>query len=112
MVWASSIKKEQIFERLHKKVTKYLLYETSTQRVTYRLTGTLTKHRKVHLAVQVYKSLNRLSPPYLQDVFSYARAITGRVGRHINHLFIPSVRTNYGKNAFYYKGATYEIVLL
>ena len=55
-------------------------------------------------AVQVFKILNKISPPYLHGIFSYVVDVTGRSGRNLHRLFVPSVRTNYGKQSLAYRG--------
>ena len=62
----------------------------------------LVECRHFHVAVVVYRTLHRLSPLYLADIFRYATAVTSHIGR--NKLFMPRVRTLYGINNFYYKG--------
>ena len=58
------------------------------------------------MAIQIFKSLRQLSPPYLHDIFKFSVDITGHhAGRHINRLFVPRVFTNYGKKSFFYRGA-------
>jgi len=39
---------------------------------------------------------------YLADTFRYPTAVTSQTGRNNHSLFVPRVRTSYGKNRFYY----------
>ena len=57
-----------------------------------------------HTALQVFKIVNRISPPYLHGVFSFAVDVTGRSSRNIHGLYVPSVRTNFGKLSLAYRG--------
>ena len=65
---------------------------------------TLAECRRFHAAVVVYRTLHWLSTLYLADTFRYATAVTFHNGRNNHPLFVPRVRTSYGKNSFYYKG--------
>ena len=60
-----------------------------------------------HTAIQIFKSLHRISPPYLHDIiilFQFSKDVTGHLNRNVNHLFVPRVFTNYSKWSFYYPG--------
>ena len=59
-----------------------------------------------HTALQVYKIVKKISPPHLHDIFSFAVDFTGHFGRNQHKLFVPRVRTNYGKRSLAYKGTT------
>ena len=86
-------------ERLHSKFTSSF---HSSDNFNFR--SSLTERRTFHTAVQVFKILNKISPPYLHGIFSYAVDVTGRSGRNLHRLFVPSVRTNYGKQSLAYRG--------
>ena len=86
-------------ERLHSKFTSSF---HSSDNFNFR--SSLTERRTFHTAVQVFKILNKISPPYLRGIFSYAVDVTGRSGRNLHRLFVPSVRTNYGKQSLAYRG--------
>jgi len=75
-----------------------------TSEVITELYRTLAKRRRFHTAIIVYKILHQLSPGYLRATSNYVTTVTSHVGRNIHRLFVPRVRTNYGKNSFYYKG--------
>ena len=70
-----------------------------------RFSLTLTERRRFHTAIQIFRSLHRLSPPYLHNIFQLSKDITGHVSRNINRVFVPRVFTNYGKRSFFYRGA-------
>jgi len=65
---------------------------------------TLTELRLYHAAIQVYRTLHKLSPPYLHDSFHCAVDITSRAARNAHRLFVPRVRTTMAKNSFYFRG--------
>ena len=62
---------------------------------------TLVERRQFHTAIMVYRILHRLSPTYLQDTFKYTTTVTSHVGRNRYRLFVPRVRTTYGKNSLF-----------
>jgi len=63
---------------------------------------TLTERRRFHIAIQIYKVLHHLSPPYLHDTFHDAVDITSR---NIHRLFVPRVQTTLAKHSFYFRGS-------
>ena len=79
-------------ERLHSKFTSSLPFSGN-----FNLRLSLTERRTFHTALQVFKIVNRISPPYLHGVFSFAVDVTGRSSRNVHRLYVPSVRTNFGK---------------
>ena len=89
-----------LIERVHSKFVQKLplLYHS-------RLSFTLTDRHRCHTALQVFRSLRQISPPYLHHIFQFSKDLTGRVGRNINCLFVPRVFTNFGKRNFFYRGA-------
>ena len=40
----------------------------------------------------------------MQGLFSYAIDVTGRSGRNPHRLYVPRIRTNYGKRSLRYRG--------
>ena len=54
--------------------------------VTYhsKFPFTLTERCRFHMAIQIFKSLRQLSPPYLYDIFKFSIDITGHASRNIN----------------------------
>jgi len=87
-VWTPSSSSD--LERLHSKFT------SSTAADNFYLRLSLTERRVFHTA-QVFKIVNRIFPPYLHDIFSFAVDVTGRSGRNQHRLFVPRVNTDYGK---------------
>ena len=63
-----------------------------------------SERRVYHTALQVFKIVNNISPSYLHHTFSFAVDVTGRSGRNQHRLFVPRVRTNYGKRSLAYRG--------
>ena len=61
---------------------------------------TLAEHRRFHTAIIVYRTLHQLSPLYSTDTFKCVTTVTLHIGRNSNRLFVPRVRTSYGKNSF------------
>ena len=90
---------EAAMERLHSKVSSLALHQDSL------LSSSLRSRRRYHIAVQVYKAIHCLSP-YFSNTFTLSSSLTGRPLRNPHSLHIPTVRTNYGKSSFYYRGAT------
>ena len=86
-------------ERLHSKFTSSL---PSSDNFNLRLS--LTERRTFHTALQVFKIVNRISPPYLHGVFLFAVDVTGRSSRNVHRLYVPSVRTNFGKWSLAFRG--------
>lgn len=86
-------------EKIHSHFAGFLCFTDSFLRLT------LSERRRFHTAVQVFKSVRRLGPVYLNDVFTNSVALTGHSGRDPHRLFIHRVRTNFGKGGFYYRGA-------
>jgi len=64
----------------------------------------LTEWWQYHAAIQVYKTLYKLSPLYLHDFFHYAADITSSAIRNAHCLFVPIVRTVIAKKQFYFHG--------
>ena len=65
-------------ERLHSKFTSSLPSSDN-----FNLQMSLTERRTFHTALQVFKIVNRISPPYLHGVFSFAVDVTGRSSRNV-----------------------------
>ena len=101
LTWSPSTAKQTcLIERIHSKfINKLPLTHRS------KFPFTLTERRRFHTAVQIYKSLHQLSPPYLHNIFQFSKDITGHISRNVNRLFVPRVLTNYGKRSFFYRGA-------
>jgi len=86
-------------ERLHSKFTSSIPSSDS-----FNLCSSLSEGRVYHTALQVFKIVNNISPSYLHNTFSFAVDVTGRFGRNHYRLFVPRVRTNYGKQSLGYRG--------
>ena len=100
VIWSPSTAKQTcLVERIHLKFVRRL---PSSYHPKFPFT--LTERRRFHTAIQIFKSLRRISPPYLHDIFQFSKDVTGRLSRNINGLFVPRVFTNYGKRSFYYRG--------
>ena len=81
-----------------------LLYASLLSSINFNLQSTITKRRTFHTALEVFRIVNKISPPYLHGIFSYAVDVTGQSGRSVHRLFAPSVRTNYGKQSLAFRG--------
>ena len=101
IIWSpSTAKQTRMLERIHSKFVNRLPLPYHS-----RFSLTLTERRRFHTAIQIFRSLHRLSPPYLHNIFQLSKDITGHVSHNINRLFVPRVFTNYGKRSFFYRGA-------
>ena len=76
-----------------------LLYASLLSSINFNLQSTITERRTFHTALEIFRIVNKISPPYLHGIFSYAVDVTGHSGRSAHRLFAPSVRTNYGKQS-------------
>ena len=100
VIWTPSMAKQTcLIERIHSKFIRKLPSSYHS-----KFPFTLTECRRFHTAIQIFKSLRRISPPYLHDIFRFSKDVTGRISRNINRLFVPRVSTNYGKRSFFYRG--------
>ena len=66
-------------ERVHSRFVSSIPSSTS---VVLDLKLSLTERRTYHTAVKVFKILHKIAPPYLCDMFQYASAVSGHVGRN------------------------------
>jgi len=99
MAWTpSSVQRFRQLERLHSKFYNPSSGTDSTVR------GTLTERRRFHTAIQIYRVLHHLSPPYLHGTFQYA-VVTGHAGQNLHRLFVPQVQTTLAKHSFYFRGS-------
>jgi len=100
VIWTpSTAKQTSVIERVHSKFVRKL---PSSYHSKFPLT--LTERRWFHKAVQIFKSLCRISPPYLHGIFQFSTDVTDHLSHNIHRLFVPRVFTNYGKRSFYYLG--------
>ena len=88
-------------ERVHTKFVSSLPASTFT---VFDLKLSLVERRTYHTAVQSFKILHELTPPYLHSMFCYASAVSGRVGRNPLRMYVPSIRTNYGRGSLWDRG--------
>jgi len=72
-----------MIERLHLKVVHKLPSSYHS-----RFPFTLTELRRFHVAVQIFKALHKISPPYLHDIFQFSRNVTGHLSCNVNRLFV------------------------
>jgi len=63
------------------------------------MASTLAEWQSYHTAIQVYRSVHKISPSYLHN---NAAEITGRYACNKHRLFVPRVRTSLAKNSFYF----------
>ena len=99
-IWIPSTAKQTcLIERVHSKFIHELpsFYHS-------KFPFTLTEHCQCHTAIQIFKSLHQISPPYLHDILKFPKDVTGCFSRVVNLLLVPRVFTNYGKQSFYYWG--------
>ena len=100
VVWSPMMNQLKIMERLHSKVMSSVCHVR--KRLSSCFVYTLLECRRFHSLVQIYKILHRVSPPYLFNLSRYARDVTDHQGRNPHHLYVPHVRTNYGKSSLYF----------
>ena len=90
-------------ERIHSKVT------STVQHLRDRLSScfcySLVERRKFHTLIQIFRILHKMAPSYLQGLFKYSSDVTGHPGRNLNRLYVPQVRTNYGRQSLYFRGS-------
>ena len=82
-------------------------YETSSNVLLEMLKlDSLSVRRKKQKAVVMFKSLNKLAPVYLQDLFDiHVRSTSYNLRNLCGKLTLPKPRTNYLKRSFSYSGA-------
>ena len=85
-------------ERIHSKFLSLLPSSNASD-----LNVTLAERQTYHRAIQVFKILNNFSPTYLQGLFSYTSNVTSHIGRNPHRLYVPGIRTNYGKRSLRYR---------
>ena len=92
-----------LFENLHSRITDVV--PRDSEDCQYALYMSLTSCRNFHSMVQVFKIIHELSHSYLNQTFQLAENITKRIYGNRHRIYILSIRTNFGKNGFYYRGA-------
>ena len=89
-VWSPSNSTDtRHLERLHSKFTSSVPSSGNSN-----LYLSLSERCVFHTALQVLKIVNKISPPYLHNIFLFAVDITGCSGRNQQRLFVSKVRTN------------------
>ena len=90
-------------ERIHSKVTStvYHLRDKLSSCFCY----SLVERHKFHTLIQIFRILYKMTPSYLQGLFKYSSDVTGHPGRNFNHLYVPQVRPNYGRQSLYFRGS-------
>ena len=110
LVWhACGAKNTKKLDKLQERALRFAYKDrTSTydQLLTKANLTTLHLGRLKMLATEVYKSIQKLNPPYIQDIYTPKTAITDRRLRGQNRLHIPRVNsTTYGLHSSAYLGA-------
>ena len=110
LVWhACGAKNTKKLDKLQERALRFVYKDrTSTydQLLTKANLTTLHPGRLKMLATEVYKSIHKLNPPYIQDIYTPKTAITDRRLRGQNRLHIPRVNsTTYGLHPSAYLGA-------
>ena len=105
VAWSpGALKQVDKLERVQKLAARIVLGTPSTARTVelYKTLNwsTLDQCRRYHTATYVFKVLNGLSPPYLQNTFELSAHKTKRCLRNSYRIYIPFVRTTIAKNSF------------
>ena len=91
-------------ERIQNRAMKIILHRPlDTSSLTLRLElnwKSLYERRQLRRAITTYKSLNKLSPPYLHNLFSFNLFSKGR---NSDKLYVVRPITNWFKNSFTYR---------
>ena len=108
VVWMFSHKNKLIMmEKLNKRALQYVYddqHSTYKELLERRNSETFQCIRNKCLAIEVFKSINKLSPKYMHDIFK-SKDINYSL-RDTNCVIQPKVNTvNYGIQSFYYHGA-------
>ena len=99
-VWSpSTTVLSKSLERIHSRFVNSLSRADTFVRLT------LAERRQFHTAVAVFKSINKLGPVYMNDLFTSSVTLTGFSGRNQHRLYISGIRYSYGRSSFYYRGA-------
>ena len=107
-VWLPNKTQENSLEKVQKSFVRMMTHESTfsyKESLTRLRLSSLADRRKFHLAIQVFKSLYQLSPPYLFNIFTYKSQISSRITRNSRKLYIYDVRTNMGKSTLRFRGA-------
>ena len=90
-------------ERIHSKATSTMQH--LRDRLSSCFCYSLVERRKFRTLIQIFKILHKMVPSYLQGLFKYSSDVTGNPGRNFNPLYVPQVRTNYGRQSLYFRGS-------
>ena len=110
LVWhACGVQITRKLEKLQERALRFVyLYKVSSYDDLLTKANLTTLHlgRLKMLAPEVYKSVHKLNPPYIQEIYKTKTTITHRRLRGQNNLHIPRVNsTTYGLNSSAYQGA-------
>lgn len=102
VVWQpSSVRLVDKLDKLYSRAVKLIGSSTAT-----KVPSSPSARRRFHIAVQAYKVLHSLCPPYLCSALKYTIDITHRVSKNPYRAYVPYVRTNFAKFAFYFKSTS------
>ena len=66
----------------------------------------LQNRRRFHIVLQSFKILKGLCPSYLSGSSRFSSSVTGRSSKNKYRVFVPYVRTNFGRNSFYFRAVS------
>ena len=89
----------QYFKRLERVHSKFCSLISAKQGFFH---DTLAERKDSILPSLFVKFFHHLSPTYLRETFNYTTTVTSHVARNSHCLFVPRVRTTYGKNSLCY----------
>ena len=85
VVWSpTTARLNRLVERVYSKFIKRLPLSYHL-----RLSFTLTERHRYHTALQVFKSLCQIYPPYLHNIFHFLKDLSGHISRNLNRLLPP-----------------------
>ena len=110
LVWrACGAKNTRKLEKLQERALRFVYLDKVSSYddlLTKANLATLHLGRLKMLATEVYKSVHKLNPPYIQDIYKTKTTVTNRRLRIQNNLHMPRVNsTTYGLNSLAYQGA-------
>ncbi len=59
--------------------------------------------RKYFIAIQTFKILKGMAPSYLLSTVHYSETLSHRALRNKHRVHVPVIKTNYGRNSFYFQ---------
>ena len=110
LVWhACGVKNTRKLEKLQERALRFVYLDKVSSYddlLTKANLTTLHLGRLKMLPTEVYKSIHKLNPPYIQDIYKAKTTVTNRRLWGQNNLHIPRVNsTTYGLNSSAYQGA-------